>query len=184
MENFRLDNVLKITKIENEFELEQANSLFNRLRLLVKDDPSLSPLRHHLADLIEAYENEHWSDVDSITDEQVKESEQAEKMAQFQTQFIQRRKERIRSALNKNDLNQNDLAEILGHRKNYMSELINGVRPFSKEDIVVIHRVLGIEFNDLILPLIKEPTAERIRLTLAKMNKPQLKLKDEDLQLI
>lgn len=185
MDKFRIENILKITKIENEFELEKANSLFNKLRLLMKDDSSLSALRYHLADLIEAYESENWSDVEGITEEQLKENERAEKIIRFQDYFIQQRKKRIKAELKKNDLIQNDLASILGHRKNYMSELINGVRPFSQDDIVIIHRVLGIKFSDLIIPVIKEPTAKRIRLTIEKLNKPKLKLKDEvfDLEL-
>ena len=180
MEKFDIDNVLKITRINTEFELEKANSLYNKLRLLVKEDPSLKQVRNHLANLIETYESKHWSDEERVSKEQLDANDKATKLIRFREQFIQQRKKRIKNALKKNDLIQNDLAEILGHRKNYMSELINGVRPFSQEDIIIIHRVLNIKLDHLIVPVIKEPTAERIRLTIKKLNKPKLKLRGSD----
>ncbi len=183
MEKFSIDNLLKITTIHTELELEQANSLFNKLRLLVKQDPALKPLGRHLANLIEQYEAVHWSDETRVSDEQLQASDQAEKLMLYQEQFLQRRKELIRKALKENGLIQNDLASILGHRKNYMSELINGVRPFSQEDIIIIHRILSIKLTDLILPIVKEPAANRIRLVMEKLNKPMLKLKGADFNL-
>jgi hypothetical protein len=55
-DKFDIDNILKIVKIDNDVELEQAISLHLKLRLLVKKDQSLKPLRRHLANLIEEYE--------------------------------------------------------------------------------------------------------------------------------
>lgn len=92
MEQPAIENALKLTKIGSELELEQATSLFSRLRLSVKNDPSLKAVRNHLADLIGAYEAEHWSDEEAVTDEQVKSSDVAERIVQFQNQFIQQRK--------------------------------------------------------------------------------------------
>jgi|SRR5690606_5845235 len=183
MDKFSVNNILKITRIGNEFELEKANSLFNKLRLLIKEDASLKPLRRHLGDLIEEYESKHWADADQVTREQLESSDQAQKMVGLQDRLIQQRKERIKRALKKHDLIQNDLAAILGHRKNYMSELMNGVRPFSQEDIIIIHRILGLKLDHLIIPVIKEPVVERIRLAIQKLNKPKLKLKGSDLAL-
>ncbi len=183
MEKFNINNILKITSIDNEFELEQANSLFNKLRVMIKDDSSLKPLRSHLADLIELYEEEHWSDEEQVTDKILEESTRAEKLIQYQNELIANRKERIRKALKKKGLIQNDLALILGHRKNYMSELINGLRPFSQEDLIIIHRILGIKFEHLIIPVIKEKVAVRLRSIIKELNKPQLKLKGTDLKL-
>jgi hypothetical protein len=37
-----------------------------------------------------------------------------------------------------------------------MSELMNGVRPFSRDDIVVIHRLFHIEFNRLDTPFLEK----------------------------
>lgn len=163
MERLEIDNVLKLTKLESELELEQATSLFNKLRPSVKNDPSLKAVRNHLADLIEAYETAHWSDEEAVTDEQVKASDVAERIVQFQNQFIQQRKASIKRQLKNFDLTQNDLAAILGHRKNYMSELVNGMRPLSKNDIVVINRVLRIDMDKLVEPIISEDDADRIR---------------------
>jgi transcriptional regulator with XRE-family HTH domain len=174
---------LKITAIENEFELESAHSFFNKLRLLAKDDPLLLPMRTHLTNLIEAYEAEYWADEKKVKDQQLKTSDQAEKIIHFQNQFIQQRKKRIRQVLKKIDLNQNNLAKILGHRKNYMSELINGARPFSQEDIIIINRILGIKLEHLVVPVIRETVVRRIRLAIQELNKPKLKLKDNDLEL-
>ena len=57
------------------------------------------------------------------------------------------KKELIKEKLKSVGLNQNDLAKILGHKKGYMSELINGLRPFSKEDIIVINRLFKIKLE-------------------------------------
>ncbi|HCS20081.1 MAG TPA: transcriptional regulator [Bacteroidetes bacterium] len=183
MEKFRIENILKIAEIENELELEQANSMFNRLRLLLKDDPSLGPLRSHLAELIEKYEATNWENEENVDKAQLLESENAEKIVRNHDQFIQRRKEIIRAKLNAKDLIQNDLADILGHRKNYMSELINGLRPFSQEDIIIIHRLLGIKLDDLIIPVVKKPTANRIRSVIQKLNNPRFKFNGDDFNL-
>ena len=183
MGKFDIHNIQDLNKLNNELDLEQANSLYIRLRPLAKDDPSIKSVRKHLAALIKAYEEEHWSDDKAVTDEQVKQSDYAEKLVAVQNDFIQARKKLIRSKLKKYDLAQNDLAEILGHRKNYMSELINGARPFSKDDIVIIHRILDIPLNKLVDRIIKENAAIRVRKVIARLNKPQLKLKDGDLNL-
>lgn len=183
MERLDIDNVLKLNKLSSELELEQANSLFNKLRLAVKNDPSLKAVRNHLANLIEAYEVEHWADEETVSDERVKSNDVAERIVQFQNQFIQQRKGLIKGQLKKFGLTQNDLAAILGHRKNYVSELVNGVRPLSKNDIIVINRILGIEVDKLIEPIINEEDADRIKAVIKRLNKPKLKLNKDDLQL-
>lgn len=183
MSKFNIDNILKIESINSELELEQASSVLNKLNLLVKKDSEINPLIVHLSDLIELYESEHWLNEEEVTDEQLQASDRAEELVKFQNRFIQKRKELIKKALKNMGIIQNDLATILGHRKNYMSELINGVRPFSQEDIIIIHRILGIEFNDLINPIVKEKSVVRIRRISKKLDNPQLKLKGEDLNL-
>ena len=182
MEKFKLDNILKIKKIGSELELEQASVLYNKLRLMQKHDASLGPLCRHLAQLIEQYESAHWAHESQVSEKQLRESEDAEKSVQYREQFIQKRKALIREALKAKGLIQNDLADILGHRKNYMSELINGLRPFSQEDMLIIHLVLGIKWDDLIVPIVKEPVAQRVLSVIQKLNKPNLKLKGPNLQ--
>lgn len=181
MGQFDINKVLKLQKLKSELELEEASSLYSRLRVLAKDDPTIENVRDHLASLIEAYEEEHWTDEDAITDEQVKASDSAEKIVAAQSKFVQERKRLIRAELKKHELNQSDLAMMLGHRKNYMSELINGVRPFSKEDIVIINRLLGIPFENLIDKVIKETVVDRLKKVLKDLNKPDIKLREDDL---
>src|SRR5690606_14214752 len=107
----------------------------------------------------------------------------AEKLIKYQNTLIEQRKNRIKQTLKKLDLNQNDLAKLLGHRKNYMSELINGLRPFSQEDIIIMHRILGIKLEHLMIPVIKRKVAARLRTVINELDKPELKLKGEDLSL-
>jgi transcriptional regulator with XRE-family HTH domain len=153
---------------------------------MVKDDKSLESIRDHLKNLIMQYEKLHWSDEDKITDIQIKESDYAEKIIHSENIFIQKRKEIIKKKIKKAGLSQKDLAKILGHRPNYMSELINGMRPFSKDDIVVLHRLFEIEFNDLIPPFLKDETRNHIKSTLGELknNKINFKLKINNLELV
>jgi transcriptional regulator with XRE-family HTH domain len=91
----------------------------------------------------------------------------------------------IKTKLKVAGLTQNDLAKILGHRKGYMSELINGLRPFSKEDLVIINRLFKIKFEDLIPTFIQQERASHIKKTLESLpnNKIRLTRKDFDLQM-
>jgi hypothetical protein len=86
------------------------------------------------------YETKNWAKKDEITDEQLSESDLAEKIVSTENIFVSKRKELIKNILKENELTQKDLEKIPGHRPNYRSELMNVVRPFSKDDIVVIHR--------------------------------------------
>jgi len=180
MDRLEIDNILKLDKLYNELEFEKATSIYGRLRWMAKDDNSLEPIRQHLKLLINNYEKDHWENESQITDEQITESDIAEKVVSSESKFIQRRKELIREKLKKNGLSQQDLAKLLGHRPNYMSELINGVRPFSRDDIIILHRLFKIKFEDLVPPFLKEEVSNHIKITLKelKRNKAKLKLKD------
>jgi transcriptional regulator with XRE-family HTH domain len=105
---------------------------------------------------------------------------------QAENDFYEKRKERIKSKLKEAGLTQNDLAKILGHRKSYMSELINGLRPFSKEDLIVINRLFKIKLEDLIPTFIKQDRASHIKRTLESLSHNKIKLtkKDFDLQMV
>jgi len=159
--------------------------VYLKLRLLVKEDEAYIPVRKHLRNLIKQYEQEYWADENLIADEQVKESDLAESLVRAENVFFQKRKTIIKAKLKKAGPNQNDLAKLLGHRKGYMSELINGLRPFSKDDIVVISRLLKIELKDLIPTFIKQERALRIKETLKLLSNSKIRLtkKDLDLQL-
>ena len=183
MDKFAINNVSKIKSLDNELEFEKASSLFLQLRVLEKEDKAYSSIRDHLAKLIEDYEGEKWKDEESISDEQIQESDLAETLINAETEFYQRRKELIKTKLKQSGLNQSDLAKILGHRKGYMSELINGLRPFSKEDIIIINRLFKIKLEDLIPTFIKQEKAKHIKQTLNSISKSKIKLTKTDFDL-
>ncbi len=185
MDKFSIKNIEKINSLTSELEYEKALSLFLKLRVLVKEDKSYEPIRTHLRGLIKEYELCKWSDEDKITDNQIKASDLAEALVQAENEFNQKRKQLIKTRLKDVGLNQNDLAKILGHRKGYLSELINGLRPFSKEDLVVINRLFKIKFEDLIPAFIQQERALHIKKTLESLSNTKIKLtrKDFDLQM-
>lgn len=185
MDKFSIQNIKKLTSLTTELEYEKATSLFLKLRVLIKEDKTYEPIRTHLRALIKHYEQNNWADDDSITDNQIKESDLAEAIVQAENEFYQKRKELIKIKLKESGLNQNDLAKILGHRKGYMSELINGLRPFSKEDLVIINRLFKIKFEDLIPTFIKQDRASHIKKTLKSLTNSRIKLtkRDFDLQI-
>ena len=184
MERLEIDNLLKIDELNNELEFEQATSIQGKLRWMVKEDSSLEPIRQHLLVLIEKYELKHWENESEITEEKIKESDDAEKIINAENIFIQKRKELLKNKLKENELSQKDLAKLLGHRPNYMSELMNGVRPFSRDDIVVIHRLFRIDFDDLIPPFLKKEVANHIKMTLGEMKNKRVRLKMNDLEAV
>lgn len=185
MDKFSIQNIQKLTSLKSELELEKASSIFLKLRVLAKEDKSYEPIRKHLRELIKKYENINWSDFEKVTDSQVKESDLAEILVQAENDFYQKRKSEIKTKLKESGLNQNDLAKVLGHKKGYMSELINGLRPFSKDDIVVINRLFKIKLDILIPTFIKQERAIRIKKALKNMANSKIKLtnKDFDLQM-
>ncbi len=145
-----IKEVEKIERLENEYDLEKASLLERKLRLMIDENPDLKPIRKKLRDLIKDYEDREWSDFDKITDSQVLESDKAEEIVNYEQKFINKRKDTIRKKLNEYDMTQQDLGLILGHPKSYMSELINGVSQFTLKDLVIIHRILGINLNILV----------------------------------
>lgn len=183
MDKFSIQNIQKITSLTSELEYEKASSLFLQLRVLVKSNKFFEPIRNHLRDLIKNYEKDNWSDEDRLSEDQIKESDLAETLVEAENMFSQRRKELIKTKLKEAGLNQNDLAKILGHRKGYMSELINGLRPFSKDDLVVINRLFKIKFEDLIPAFINQERASYINKTLASLSKNKIRLIERDFDL-
>lgn len=186
MDRFSIQNIQRLTSLTSELDYEQASSLFLKLRVLEKQDESYKPIRNHLRSLIKDYEQNNWADENSITDNQIKESDLAEALVQAENDFYQKRKELVKSKLKEAGLTQNDLAKILGHRKGYMSELINGLRPFSKEDLIIINRLFKIKLEDLIPTFIKQDRAFHIKKTLESLSHNRIKLtkKDLDLQMV
>ena len=184
MDRLEIDNILKIDELNSELEFERATLIHGKLRWMVEEDSSLEPIRQHLIVLIEKYEKAHWNDELEITEELIQESDIAEKIVSAESTFIQKRKELLKLKIKENDIAQKDLAKILGHRPNYMSELINGIRPFSRDDIVVINRLFEIEFKDLIPPFLKKEVTNHIKMTLGELKNNKIRLRIKDIEAV
>lgn len=178
---FSIQEVSHIERLENEYDLEKASLLERKLRLMIKENPDLKPIRNKLRKLIAEYEEREWSEVDKISDLKINESERAEQIVNFEQKFIQNRKEAIRKKLKEYDMTQQDLGIILSHPKSYMSELINGVSQFTLKDLVIIHRILGISLSILIPTFLQSDTRNKVRESLLKLNKPKLRLSTKQL---
>jgi len=143
-----IEQIIHKGKIDNELDLERALIADKKLRTLSKDNSHFKTLRKKLRDIIEVYENNHWSDIHKIDETQIKENESATFIAQQESAFIEKRKALIKSKLQENQLNQQELGMILGHKsKTHMSELMNGISPFSLKDLILINRLLRIEIT-------------------------------------
>jgi transcriptional regulator with XRE-family HTH domain len=169
-----------IQQLDNEYDLQKALLLDRKLRLMVKDNADLKPIHNKLFKLIQDYEDSKWTDSDNIPDKQFDEAETAEQLVEIERKFIAQRKDAIRKKLKRYDMTQTDLAGIPGHKKSYMSELINGVSQFSMKDLVIIHRVLRIDLAKLIPTYLQNDTRERVKQSIIQLNKPRLKLRKKD----
>jgi len=61
-----------------------------------------------------------------------------------------------------------------------MSELMNGVSQFTLKDLVIIHRILGINLNTLIPTYLQTETRDKIKESINKLNKPKLRLRKKE----
>ena len=181
---FDLDLVIKRGKIESELELEQALFVDRQLRLLAKVDPSLKKKRTKLREIIGDYESKKWTLDSKVTKRQIEESNEAENIVEEEGEFYQKRKELIKSKLSKLNLNQQEFGIILGHTsKSYMSELMNGVSPFSLKDLILISRLLKIDLEDLVFTTISLEERKKIERSIRKLDKPKLKLNPNEFAL-
>lgn len=176
-----ISEVEKIERLENEYDFQKAVLFERKLRLMADENPELIPLRKKLRDLIKDYEARQWSDFDNMPESQFEELEKAETLVDFEQRFIQKRKNAIRKKLKEFDLTQQELGLLLGHPKSYMSELINGVSQFTMKDLIIIHRIFGINLNILIPTYLQSDTREKVKESIRKLNKPKLKLRKSEL---
>lgn len=173
-----IEALVRQGELTSEMDLQRASLGVNLLGVESKHNPALVPLRRKLVSMIIAYEAEHWSGKQPVSDEQVEESDLAEQRVAAEMQFLKDRKERILKSLEQYTLNQNDLAAILAHSKSYTSELLNGIRSFSMNDLIIIHRLFKINLEDLIFTEISADVEERIRATIQKSTKNALKTRN------
>lgn len=177
-----IEKLVKSGKISNELEYERAMIADRKLRLLSKENEHFKNLRYQLRNIIEVYEKTEWSDEEKINDQKISESDAAEKIAEAERVFFEKRKQYIRKTLKELDLTQENLALILGHKsKTHMSELVNGIKPFTLRDLIIIHRVLNIDMKLLVPVFLSEEDKMKIDEAFSVLNKPGLKLKAEDL---
>jgi antitoxin component HigA of HigAB toxin-antitoxin module len=164
IEPFDLEKLLKKGVISSELEYERTMEAFKILRFLGAEEPKFLASREKLFDILENYEKQHWSHVDLVTDLQVIESDAAEEFVAKERAFFQKRKKKIKLRLKALNLTQGDLTAVLGHKsKTYISELINGLSPFTLKDLVILHHFLSINMKDLIPTFLNEKEMERIR---------------------
>jgi hypothetical protein len=177
-----IHHLLRAGKINNELDYERAMIAERKLRVLAKEDPRMKSLRFKLRNLIEVYESKNWSDAGSIDKEKIKESDLAELIAEREREFLANRKTLIKNKLKSMDMTQQQLGELLGHHsKTYMSELINGISPFSLKDLVTISLVFKINIKQLVPVFLSAQDYPRIITVVKKLRNPHLKLKKEDL---
>ncbi|MDO5970623.1 transcriptional regulator [Flavivirga aquimarina] len=177
--------LIELGEIKNELDFERALIADRKLRVLSKENPKFKTLRKKLKDLIEAYENKNWSPDSRISNEKLRESDVAELIAEKERQFIEKRKKLIKAKLKKLNLNQQDFGVILGHRsKSYISELMNGICPFSLKDLIIINRLFKIDLTDLVPTFLPQTERVKIRTSIKKLENPKLKLSKEDFVLV
>jgi len=176
-----IQEVENIERLENEYDLQKASLLERKLRLIIDENPELKPIRKKLRDLILEYESREWTDFENISDSKIEELEKAETIINYEQIFVSKRKEKIRKKLKEFDMTQQDLGVLLGHPKSYMSELINGVSQFTMKDLVIIHRVFGINLKILIPTYLQSETRKQVKTSIQRLNKPKLSLRKAEL---
>lgn len=173
--HFDIEKIVEMCIINNELDYERALIADRKLRLLGKEDIHFKNLRIKLRGIIENYENKEWSAVENIDDNKLLESENAEKFAELERQFLETRKQEIRKKLKALEITQENLASILGHKsKTYMSELMNGIKPFTLRDLIIIHQLLKIEISILIPLFLSKEEQTKINKAVEKLDKSKL----------
>lgn len=176
-----IDQLILKGEITNELELERASIAERKLRIISKDFPAAKTKRKKIRELIYEYEQKHWSQRNKITKKQIIQSDNAEKIVKQESDFLEKRKNLIRAKLKHLGLTQQEFGKILGHdSKSYMSELMNGVVPFTLKDLVLISRLLRINLNKLIPTEIPEDEKQKVEKTFKKLGKSRLKLNKEE----
>lgn len=180
--DFDIEKIVKRGAITNELDYERALIADRKLRILSKENRHFKNVRNNLRDLIEQYESLEWDDLESITDEKVIESNKFEKITEMERVFIEARKSEIKNKLKELNLTQQDLAKILGHKsKTHMSELMNGIKPFTLRDLIIINRIFKVNMNKLLPLFLSNDDQIKLKEAVKSIKSPNLKLKSDDL---
>lgn len=182
--HFDIETIVEKGIITNELDYDRALIADRKLRLLAKENLHFKNLRAKLRDIIEKYEDSEWNDVDKIDENKILESEKSEHIAELERIFLENRKQAIRKKLKEFDLTQENLASILGHKsKTHMSELMNGIKPFTLKDLIIINRLLKIEITVLIPIFLSKEDQTKVKEAVIKLDKPKVRLTADDLVL-
>lgn len=182
--HFDIEKIVEKGIITNELDYDRALIADRKLRLLAKESLHFKNLRTKLRDIIESFEISEWNDIDKIDDNKLSESAKTEHIAELERLFIENRKHAIRKKLKELDLTQENLALILGHKsKSHMSELMNGIKPFTLKDLIIINRLLKININVLIPVFLSKEDQIKIKEVVVKLNKPKVRLTSDHLVL-
>ena len=176
-----LKKILKRGSLNSELEFQRASIIDRQLRLLVKKHPELSDDRKALRCILKEYEDQHWMNTE-ITDQKVDESDFSAQIAEQENNFNLHRKQVIRARLQEKCLTQKDLGLILGHTsETYMSELINGINPFTLNDLILIHKLLNIDLALLIPTTLNTQVIGRVVNAILRLNNPKFQVEKRDL---
>ncbi len=182
---FDIEKVFTIGRLTNELEYERALIADRKLRVLSKENSRLKPIRKQLRAIIEKYETKNWSPNSELSAKKINESDLAELIAEKERLFLQRRKDAIKTALKNYGLNQQHLMVLLGHRsKTYMSELINGVVPFTLSDLIIINRLLKVDLSHLIPTTFSQKQRIQIKKSIQTIGTEKIKLSADDFDLV
>jgi hypothetical protein len=97
--DFNINMVMKQGKIQNELDFERALIADRKLRILIKEHPENIPIRRKIRNLIEAWENKHWSANAPISDEKIHENDWAASTAEQERLFVEKRRILIKAKL-------------------------------------------------------------------------------------
>lgn len=176
-----LKKILKKGTLNNELEFQRASIIDRQLRLLVKSHPEILDDRKALRRILKDYEDKHWMNTE-ITDQKVDESDFAAQIAEQENNFNLRRKKIIRARLQENGLTQKELGLILGRTsETYMSELMNGINPFTLNDLILIHKLLNIDLALLIPTTLNTQVIGRVLNAIMRLNNPKFQFEKWDL---
>jgi len=176
-----LKKILKNGLLNSELEFQRASVIDRQLRMLVKEHPELVDNRNRLRSILKTYEDQHWTNIE-VTDKQVEESDLAVQIAEKENSFNLNRKQLIKAKLGEKGLTQKQLGIILGHTsETYISELINGINPFTINDLILIHKILDIGMEQLVPTTLNTQSIVRVVNAVSKLNHPKFSLEIEDL---
>jgi hypothetical protein len=178
--SFDVHEILAKGILANELDYERAMIADRQLRRMSKNDPAFRKTRTSLRSLIESYEEKHWKDEEKITKAQMRQSDWAERVAEKERLFLEKRKELIKTKLKNLNMTQQQLGELLGHAsKSYMSELINGISPFSLRDMTIISLLFQINIARLVPVFLSAEDYPRIKEVIRHQNNPKLKAQEK-----